>query len=101
MEIYLFLIFITMKMNRSIFRQLFLLTAIVLLCCSACRSSVVFPDGESAYLPYVLDGIPFVVVDSAWAADMLRNHRTVVGQTVHFTKEETLKKWIKTEVTEH
>lgn len=72
-----------MKMNRSILRQLFLLTAIVLLCCSACRSSVVFPDGESAYLPYSPDGIPFVVADSAWAADMLGNHRAVVSVSSH------------------
>ncbi len=35
-------------------------------------------DGESQYQPFAPDGIPFVVTDSLWKADMYGNHRAVV-----------------------
>ena len=35
-------------------------------------------DGDSQYLPFAPDGIPFVVADSMWKADMQGNHRAVV-----------------------
>lgn len=35
-------------------------------------------NGESLYQPQQVDGIPFVVADSAWKADLFGNHRAVV-----------------------
>lgn len=35
-------------------------------------------DGNSQYLPYAPDGIPFVIADSAWRANLQGNHRAVV-----------------------
>ncbi|MGV8093769.1 MAG: glycoside hydrolase domain-containing protein [Mangrovibacterium sp.] len=35
-------------------------------------------DGESQYVPFSPDGIPFSVADSAWNVDMRGNHRAVV-----------------------
>lgn len=37
------------------------------------------PDGESQYQSFSPDGIPFVIADSAWTADMQGNHRAVVS----------------------
>ena len=37
-----------------------------------------FSDGESQYLDFAPDGVPFTVADSAWNIDMLGNHRAVV-----------------------
>ena len=45
---------------------------------SACSSGSKIPDGDSQYLPFAPDGIPFVVADSLWQADMQGNHRAVV-----------------------
>lgn len=44
---------------------------------------VLFPktetlNGDSQYLPFAPDGIPFMVADSMWRADMQGNHRAVV-----------------------
>lgn len=36
-------------------------------------------DGESQYQPYAPDGIPFIIVDTSWTADMQGNHRAVVA----------------------
>lgn len=35
-------------------------------------------DGESPYVSFAPDGIPFLVADSAWNVDMRGNHRAVV-----------------------
>ena len=47
-------------------------------CLSACHSSGDYPDGNSAYLPYAPDGIPFIVADSAWSVNLKGNHRAIV-----------------------
>ncbi|EPT33476.1 putative lipoprotein [Bacteroidetes bacterium oral taxon 272 str. F0290] len=70
-------------MNRSPIKQLSLIVVVAFLSCSACCSSTVFPNGESAYLSCAPDGIPFVVADSAWAVDKLGNHRAVVSVSSH------------------
>ncbi len=35
-------------------------------------------DGNSQYLPYTPDNIPFTIADSTWSADLHGNHRAVV-----------------------
>ena len=50
----------------------------LLSCLLACSPKPAVPDGDSQYLPYAPDGIPFVVADSMWKADMQGNHRAVV-----------------------
>lgn len=54
------------------------LILISLLFLVSCTSSSVSPDGESQYKSFAPDGIPFLVADSAWKADMQGNHRAVV-----------------------
>lgn len=36
-------------------------------------------DGDSQYMPYAPDGIPFVVSDTLWRADGYGNHRAIVS----------------------
>lgn len=50
----------------------------VLGCLLSCSQKPAALDGESQYLPFAPDGIPFVVADSMWKADMQGNHRAVV-----------------------
>src|SRR5690554_6624045 len=57
---------------------LVLLASMLAMGCSPKTVNFYSPDGESLYLPYDLDGIPFMVADRAWEADMLGNHRVVV-----------------------
>lgn len=50
-------------------------------CLLACSPKPATLDGDSQYLPFAPDGIPFVVADSMWKADMQGNHRAVVEVT--------------------
>ena len=50
-------------------------------CLLACSPKPAALDGDSQYLPFAPDGIPFVVADSMWKADMQGNHRAVVEVT--------------------
>ncbi|MEG1642902.1 MAG: DUF6067 family protein [Bacteroidales bacterium] len=54
------------------------LILISLLSLASYASSAVLPDEESQYASFAPDGIPFLVADSAWKADMQGNHRAVV-----------------------
>lgn len=53
----------------------------LLSCLLACSPKPAALDGDSQYLPFAPDGIPFVVADSMWKADMQGNHRAVVEVT--------------------
>ena len=44
----------------------------------SCTAPPASPDGDSQYQAFAPDGIPFVVADSAWKADLRGNHRAVV-----------------------
>ena len=57
------------------FWKIYVLT-ILLISCQSKNNSF---DGESQYRPYAPDGIPFIVADSAWTADMQGNHRAVIS----------------------
>lgn len=46
---------------------------------TACQQKENILNGESQYRPYAPDGIPFIVADSAWIADMQGNHRAVIS----------------------
>lgn len=48
------------------------------LCLLSCTLKTEVLNGDSQYLPFAPDGIPFVVADSMWKADMQGNHRAVV-----------------------
>lgn len=62
-----------------IHRKSFLIAyAGVLSCLLACSSKPEELNGDSQYLPFAPDGIPFVVADSMWKANMQGNHRAVV-----------------------
>lgn len=50
----------------------------LLLLFQGCISDYKNDDGESQYLSFAPDGIPFSVADSAWNVDMRGNHRAVV-----------------------
>lgn len=50
----------------------------LLFCLLSCTSKTEVLNGDSQYLPFAPDGIPFVVADSMWRADMQGNHRAVV-----------------------
>jgi hypothetical protein len=64
-----------MKFTYNIKKYLLILFAALLYGCS----SADFPDNESKYQAFAPDGIPFVVLDSAWNVDMTGNHRAVVS----------------------
>lgn len=57
-------------------KTLFLVSFLLLLASCSSKGS---PDGESQYEAFAPDGIPFVVSDTAWTADMQGNHRAVVS----------------------
>lgn len=48
------------------------------LCLLSCSPKTETLNGDSQYLPFAPDGIPFTVADTMWRADMQGNHRAVV-----------------------
>ena len=56
--------------------SVYLCGLLILLAC--CHSMDQFPNGDSQYQSFAPDGIPFVISDMEWKADMQGNHRAVV-----------------------
>lgn len=67
-----------MNNNKMMMRKYIIFCIGLLYIFCSCKSQNVELNGESQYQPFAPDGIPFVVADSMWQADMYGNHRAVV-----------------------
>lgn len=58
--------------------KIYYFITIICLLLIGCSKKNVYPVEESLYEVYAPDGIPFLVADSVWKADMQGNHRAIV-----------------------